>query len=66
MVINLNFDHINTIKKLEDDNNYLRSINKYLLTLRTKNKFLASLITKMNGDSNFSFTKYVKSLVLEL
>ena len=36
MILNLNFDHINTIKKLEDDNNYLRSINKYLLTLTSK------------------------------
>ena len=36
LVINLNFDHMNTIKKLEDDNNYLRSINKYLLTLTSK------------------------------
>ena len=36
LVLNLNFDHTNTIKKLEDDNNYLRSINKYLLTLTSK------------------------------
>ena len=36
LVINLNFDHMNTIKKLEDENNYLRSINKYLLTLTSK------------------------------
>ena len=36
LVLNLNFDHINTIKKLEDENNYLRSINKYLLTLTSK------------------------------
>ena len=36
LVFNLNFDHISTIKKLEDDNNYLRSINKYLLTLTSK------------------------------
>ena len=36
LVFNLNFDHMNTIKKLEDDNNYLRSINKYLLTLTSK------------------------------
>ncbi len=36
LVFNLNFDHMNTIKKLEDDNNYLRSINKYLLTLSSK------------------------------
>ena len=27
---------MNAIKKLEDDNNYLRSINKYLLTLTSK------------------------------
>ena len=36
LVLNLNFDHMSTIKKLEDDNNYLRSINKYLLTLTSK------------------------------
>ena len=36
MILNLNYDHISTIKKLEDDNNYLRSINKYLLTLTSK------------------------------
>ena len=36
LVFNLNFDHMNTIKKLEDDNKYLRSINKYLLTLTSK------------------------------
>ncbi len=36
LVFNLNFDYMNTIKKLEDDNNYLRSINKYLLTLTSK------------------------------
>ena len=36
LVFNLNFDHMNTIKKLEDDNNYLLSINKYLLTLTSK------------------------------
>ena len=36
LVFNLNFDHMNTIKKLEDENNYLRSINKYLLTLSSK------------------------------
>ena len=36
LAFNLNFDHMNTIKKLEDDNNYLRSINKYLLTLTSK------------------------------
>ena len=36
LVLNLNFDHVNAIKKLEDNNNYLRSINKYLLTLTSK------------------------------
>ena len=36
LVFNLNFDHVNAIKKLEDDNNYLLSINKYLLTLTSK------------------------------
>ena len=36
LVLNLNFDHVKTIKKLEANNNYLRSINKYLLTLTSK------------------------------
>ena len=36
LVLNLNFDHVNTIKKLEDENNYLQSINKYLLTLTSR------------------------------
>ena len=35
-VLNLNFDYMNTIKKLEDENNYLQSINKYLLTLTSR------------------------------
>ena len=35
-VLNLNYDYMYTIKKLENDNNYLRSINKYLLTLTSK------------------------------
>ena len=36
LVLNLNFDYVSTIKKLENDNNYLRSINKNLLTLTSK------------------------------
>ncbi len=36
LVLDLNFDYMNTIKKLEDENNYLQSINKYLLTLTSK------------------------------
>ena len=36
LVLNLNIDYINIIKKLEDENNYLKSINKYLLTLTSK------------------------------
>ena len=36
LVFNLNFDYMSSIKKLEDDNKYLRSINKYLLTLTSK------------------------------
>ncbi len=36
LVLNLNFDYMNTIKKLEDENNYLQSINKYLLTLTSR------------------------------
>jgi len=36
LVLNLNFDYMNTIKKLEVENNYLQSINKYLLTLTSR------------------------------
>ena len=36
LILNLNFDYMNAIKKLEDENNYLQSINKYLLTLTSK------------------------------
>ncbi len=36
LVFNLNFDYMSSIKKLEDENKYLRSINKYLLTLTSK------------------------------
>ena len=36
LVLDLNFDYMNTIKKLEDENNYLQSINKYLLTLTSR------------------------------
>ena len=69
LVINLNFDHMNTIKKLEDDNNYLRSINKYLLTLTSKyseqNKIFhqsnielpISVGVKVLGDRNLVYNK---------
>ncbi len=36
LTFNLNFDYMNTLKKLEDENNYLKSINKYLLTLTSR------------------------------
>ena len=36
LVLNFNFDYMSYIKKLEDYNKYLRSINKYLLTLTSK------------------------------
>ena len=36
LVLNVNFDYMSTIKKLEGENNYLRSINKYLLILTSK------------------------------
>ncbi len=69
LVINLNFDHMNAIKKLEDDNNYLRSINKYLLTLTSKyseqNKIFhqssiklpISVGVKVLGDRNLVYNK---------
>ena len=69
LVFNLNFDHMNTIKKLEDDNNSLRSINKYLLTLTSKyseqNKIFhqsslklpISVGVKVLGDRNLVYNK---------
>ena len=69
LVINLNFDHMKTIKKLEDDNNYLQSINKYLLTLTSKyseqNKIFhqsfiklpISIGVKVLGDKNLVYNK---------
>ena len=69
LVLNLNFDHINTIKKLEDENNYLQSINKYLLTLTSKyseqNKIFhqsslklpISVGVKVLGDRNLVYNK---------
>ena len=69
LVFNLNFDHMNTIKKLEDENNYLRSINKYLLTLTSKyseqNKIFhqssiklpISVGVQVLGDKNLVYNK---------
>ena len=69
LTINLNFDHVETIKKLEDDNNYLRSINKYLLALTSKyseqNKIFhqsnielpISVGVKVLGDRNLVYNK---------
>ena len=69
LVINLNFDYLKTIKKLEDENNYLRSINKYLLTLTSKyseqNKIFhqssiklpVSVGVKVLGDRNLVYNK---------
>ena len=69
LVFNLNFDYINTINKLEDENNYLRSINKYLLTLTSKyseqNKIFhqssiklpISVGVKVLGDKNLVYNK---------
>mgnify|MGYP005655254489 CR=1 FL=1 len=69
MVLNLNFDYMNTIKKLEDDNSYLRSINKYLLTLTSKyseqNKIFhqssiklpVSVGVQVLGDRNLVYNK---------
>ena len=68
-VINLNFDYLETIKKLEDENNYLQSINKYLLTLTSKyseqNKIFhqssiklpVSVGVKVLGDRNLVYNK---------
>ena len=36
IVFNLNFNYLETIRILESENEYLRSINKYLLTLNSK------------------------------
>ncbi len=69
MVLNLNFDYMDTIKKLEADNNYLRSINKYLLTLTSKyseqNKIFhqatvtipISIGVQVLGDRNLVYNK---------
>ena len=69
LALNLNFDHISVIKKLENDNNYLRSINKYLLTLTSKyseqNKIFhqtsielpISVGVQVLGDRNFLYNK---------
>ena len=69
LVLNLNFDHMNTVKKLEDENKYLRSINKYLLTLTSKyseqNKIFhqssvklpISVGVKVLGDRNLVYNK---------
>ena len=69
LVLNLNLDHMNTIKKLEDENNYLRSINKYLLTLTSKYsdqnrifhqssvKLPISVGIKVLGDRNLVYNK---------
>ena len=68
-VLNLNYDHVNTIKKLKDDNEYLRSINKYLLMLtskysdqnkvfhQTKIKIPISIGVKVLGDKNLVYNK---------
>ena len=68
-VLNLNFDYLNTIKKLEQDNNYLKSINKYLLTLTSKyseqNKIFhqsainlpISVGVQVLGDKNLVYNK---------
>ncbi len=53
-VLDLNFDHINTIKKLEDENNYLRSINKYLLTLTSKYSEQNKIFHQSNIELPFS------------
>ncbi len=69
LVLNLNLDYTNRIKILEDENNYLRSINKYLLTLTSKyseqNKIFhqssiklpISVGVQVLGDRNLVFNK---------
>ena len=67
--LNINSNYIKIIKKLEDDNNYLQSINKYLLTLTSKyseqNKIFhqssieipISVGVKVLGDKNLVYNK---------
>ena len=69
LVLNLNFDYMKIIRKLEDENNYLRSINKYLLTVTSKyseqNKIFhqspiklpISIGVKVLGDRNLVYNK---------
>ncbi len=68
-VININKNNINDIKKLKNENNYLRSINKYLLILTSKyseqNKIFQnsnleipiSVGIKVLGDKNLVYNK---------
>ena len=69
MVLNLNSNYLDTIKKLESNNNYLRSINNYLLILTSKyseqNKIFhqstikipISVGVKVLGDRNLVYNK---------
>ena len=69
LVLNLNFNYLNTIKKLENQNDYLRSINQYLLTLTSKfseqNKIFhqsnielpISVGVQVLGDKNLVYNK---------
>ncbi len=66
-VLNLNFNYFETIRILESENDYLRSINKYLLTLNSKyseqNKIFhnsnvdipISVGVKIIGDKNLAY-----------
>ena len=68
-VVNLNKNYTNDIKKLKNENNYLRSINKYLLILTSKyseqNKIFqnsnleipVSVGIKVLGDKNLVYNK---------
>ena len=68
-VLNLNKNYINDIKKLKNENDYLRSINKYLLILTSKyseqNKIFQnsnievpiSVGIKVLGDKNLVYNK---------
>ena len=68
-ILNVNSDYLIKIKELEEENNYLQSINKYLLTLTSKyseqNKIFhgspikipISIGVQVLGDKNLIFNK---------
>ena len=68
-ILNVNSDYLINIKELEEENNYLKSINKYLLTLTSKyseqNKIFhgspikipISIGVQVLGDKNLIYNK---------